>query len=781
MTGVSRSSLEIYDTTDPYTLREYTGASYDTVNRALSFKADLAAGKASRFLFLDSGSYRKVSSITKKTRSDLRNPGGGADYVVISPKAFLAEAKKLAEWRSRDSSIDPLRAMAVDVADIYDEFAWGVFDPTAIRDYLKFLYDECQPAIRYCCLLGDTTFKYKNINSGQTSKNWVPTFTYETISTDDFFTWFDTTRKPAISIGRFCVNTAEEAKTTIAKTIEYERNPERGLWRNRVLLIADDELNNNGVGHETEFTTDIEKYDREQYIPQFLERMKLLMIEYPLLNFRKPDATLALLKYFNDGCLIAHYSGHGNKDLLAHEHILVGSRDIEQFNNGGRQPVFFIASCSVGSYERIDYTSLAETLHIRSGGGCIGVIAASRETFNYSNKQLSLEFYKNLFNTKTNPENRIGIALRDAKRIYFDADIYENFSDRYIIFGDPALRLAVPRYSFATAPMDSLLKLQKTHVEGNVRNGTNPVPYSGTLYVTARGPIIHKQYVVNAGWYVDYTVPGKIFYRGEIPIGGNSFNTPLVVPKDVVSDTRESRIFLFADGGAHDASGIIDNLGIGGIDPNAPLDTGGPEIKLSFDGKAFEDGDYVKRLPTLSAVLTDPSGINIYGNRGHNLTLTLDHSEVLVLTDKVKSIGGCTTAVLEYSLPQLSPGVHILEISVYDSYNNVTKKEVKLNVVGSETGDIAIRDLLNYPNPMRREGTTFTFSLTDDAGSADIKIYSQSGRLVDTLRFSAGYGFNQVFWKPSAEIANGVYFYKLTVRSLNGRKSTGLEKLIVMR
>ncbi|MHB9029310.1 MAG: type IX secretion system sortase PorU, partial [Candidatus Latescibacterota bacterium] len=645
-----------------------------------------SAGKYSRFIFCESGSYRKVVSVARKTRSDLRNPGNGADYVVIAPKAFLGEAKKLAEWRSRDSAVDPLRAISVDAADIYDEFAWGVYDPTAIRDYLKYLHEDCEPSLRYCCLIGDTTFKYKNISTSQTSKNWIPTFTFETISTDDFFTWFDTTRKPAIAIGRFCVNTMEEAKTTIAKTIDYERNPERGLWRNRALLIADDELNSNGIGQEKEFTEDIEKYDRQLYIPQSMERMKLLMIEYPLINFRKPDATDALLKLFNEGSLISHYIGHGNKDLLAHEHILVGSRDIERFNNGGRQSVFFIASCSVGSFERIDYTSLAEILHLRVEGGCVGVIAASRETFNYSNKQLSLEYYLNLFNTKTNPENRIGFALRNAKRMYFDSDIHENFSNRYIIFGDPAQRLAVPRYSLAAAPVDSLLRLQKTNIQGSARDGNNPVPYTGTLHVTARGPIIHKRYVVNAGWYVDYTIPGKVFYRGEIPISGNSFTTSLVVPKDVVSDTRESRIFLFADGGGKDASGIIDNLGIGGIDPNAPDDTGGPDIKLSFDGKTFEDGDYVKRRPTLSALITDPSGINIYGNRGHNLTITLDRSEVFVLTDLVKFVGGHSTAALEYPLPQLSPGVHILEMSAYDSHNNVTKKEVKLNVVGSETG-----------------------------------------------------------------------------------------------
>ncbi|MHB9031009.1 MAG: type IX secretion system sortase PorU, partial [Candidatus Latescibacterota bacterium] len=471
LSGVSRPSLEIYDTTDPYKTTEYTGAAHDAAGRTVSFQANLPAQRYSRFFFCDAGSYRKVTSIARKNRSDLRNPRNGADYVIITPRTFLEESKKLADWRSRDSVIDPLRTAVIDVADIYDEFAWGVHDPTAIRDYLKYLKEDAEPSLRYCCLMGDTTFKYKNFNPKQTSKNWVPTFTDETVSTDDFFTWFDSTKQPGIAIGRFCVNSVEDAKTTISKTIEYERNPERGLWRNRMLLIADDELNENGVGQERIFTENIEDFDRRNYIPQSVERMKLLEIEYPLLNFRKPAATEELLRDFNEGCVMAHYIGHGNKDLLAHEHLLVGARDIERFNNAGRLPVFMVASCSVGSFDQIDFTSLAEILHLRAGGGCVAMIAASRPTFNSGNKDLSEEYYLHLFNSKVNPEVRIGLALQKAKQIYFDTDVYENFSDRYIIFGDPALRLAVPRYTVSTAPLDSLLRLQKVTVNGKVLDG----------------------------------------------------------------------------------------------------------------------------------------------------------------------------------------------------------------------------------------------------------------------------------------------------------------------
>ncbi len=781
LSAAPHGDLLVFDTTDPYRVVEYTGKLFDASTQTFSFRADLTDGRYTQFLVCDTGNYRKAASITRKGRTDLRNPNNSAEYLILTPKNFMGEANRLAQWRGRDSSADPLRTKVVDVEDIYDEFGWGVYDPTSIRDYLQYLHEYGQPQLKYCCFMGDTTYKFKNINASQTSKNWIPTYTRKTITTDDYFTWFDTSLRPYIAIGRLCVNTAEESKLLVNKIIDYEQNPEQGPWRNRVLLIADDTTGQDGKGDELDFTLNIEQFDRMSYIPQNMERIKIMGVEYPMVNLQKPDETEDLLEAFNDGSVLALYIGHGNKTLLAHEHILVGARDIERINNAGRQPLFFIASCSVGNFDRIDFTSLAEMLHLRNGGGCIGVVAATRETYNSSNNDLAEQFYHYLFNTDANPEHRIGFAMQQAKRSVANHDFETNFAELYILFGDPGLRLSAPRYTVATSTPTTLHQLGKTPVAGSISDNGRTVPFNGTLHITARGPIQRKQYITHRGSNLYYTMPGKVFFRGNVPIGESGFSAAFVVPKDVESGTTDSRVMLFAEGENNAASGIVDKIAVAGLDPNAPEDTAGPEILVSFDGKPFEDGDFVKRQPVLSATLSDPSGINVYGNRGHNVTVTIDNSDMFVLTDKVTAAGGYATATVDFHLPQLVPGEHTLVISAYDTYNNVTKKEVTLNVVGSDTGDVAIRELLNYPNPMRTEGTTFTFSLTDDAGSADIKVYSQSGRLVDTIRFSAGYGFNRVFWKPASEIANGVYFYKLTVRSLNGRKSTKTEKLIVMR
>jgi hypothetical protein len=787
---VMRPNVEIYDTTDSYKVNEVAG-SYDSENHTLTLQMTLPGSVFSRLTFCEPTSYKRISSIARKNQSDLRNPSNGANYIAISHQNFMDDAKRLAAWRAQDSTIEPLKSMAVNVTDVYDEFAWGVYDPAAIRDFLTYAWKNYNPGVSYCCLIGDTTYKYKNIASSQSSKNLIPTFSYLNMTSDDFYTWTDETFTPSLSIGRLCVNTVEEAKTLISKIIDYEKNPEMGKWHDRMLLVADDEINDvsKPAGTESEFTVASEILDTQNYIPQNIERVKLYEIEYPLKNFQKPDATEAFLKIFNDGNLIANFFGHGNRDLITHEHLLVGPRDIERVNNGPRQPLFFFASCEVGSFDRVDYTSLAELLHLRKEGGCIAVIAAANQTYQSDNAELTRAFYPNLFNSLTNPEFRIGTALKKAKSTKNDFNISSDFArkitgnyfNRYVLFGDPATRLMIPRYAVSASAADTLYRLQKVDIPGEVKNGSTPVRYKGTLSVEARGPIINKRYVMAVGRAINYTGPGKLFYNGDISISGDSFTTGFVVPKDITGENGDSRIAFFATGDAKEASGLLEHRSIGGLYPGAPSDETGPEIKLSFNGKVFKSGDYVRRQPTLQAVITDPSGINIYGERGHNITFTLDKSDITVITDQLNFKNGYTTGTIEYMLPVLSPGEHTFEMSVYDTYNNVSKFDAKMFVVGSETGDITIQNLLNYPNPMKTGGTTFTFSLTDDAGYADIKVYSQSGRLVEKVQFSAGYGFNQIFWRPSADIANGVYFYKLTVRSLNGRKASKIEKLVVMK
>ena len=788
ISNVTSSNIELYDTTDSTNLMEITGSVYDSNSQTLSFQLLIPEGKFHRFTVCAKNDYLKTT-VTKKKNSNLRNPNSSYDYLVISHANFMDQATKLANWRARDK----FKSVAINVSDIYDEFSWGIYDPVAIRDFLKYLYDTVTDKNNmYCCFMGDTTNKYKNF-SDNTLRNFVPTYTAvesnEGLTTDDFFVWFDDNRIPAYSTGRLCVNDKEAAANIVDKIIDYEKNPVNGIWHNRIVLVADDEHGFQGIiqAIDKTFTLDIESIDQgnsyENYIPKSIERKKIMMIEYPMdNNLKKPTVTEDIFSALNDGYAIFNFVGHGNNDVFTHEYVLKGSRDIERFNNAGKLPLFLFFSCSVGQFDKAENTSLAEMLSIRKNGGCISVIAASRVTENSHNVNFNKTFYQDLFSSSDNPDIRIGHAMQLAKAVHNSDDN----SDRYILFGDPAQKLACPKYKINVAEIDTLHRLEKVSVSGSMDDGLTDSAYD-TLFVKGFGPKILKKYTITSNIYVNYTMPGKLFYNAEIPLNGKNFTTCFVIPKDLspssdsLASGKDSQILLYATGKKYEASSIIDSLAIGGLYPNAPDDRTGPEIKLTFDGKTFGDGDYIKRQPVFSVSLTDSSGLNILGDRGHNMKLTIDKTEVIVLTDKFKNINSYTTGEIDHTLPALSSGEHEFEFSAFDNYNNASKLSFKGIVQSSETGDVIISKLLNYPNPMGNEGTNFTFSLNDDVKRADIKVYSQSGRLVDKMRFSASYGYNQVEWKPPVALSNGVYFYKLSVESVNGRKSSKIEKLVVMK
>lgn len=778
-----KSTITVFDTTDPYNVAEIGNTVHDASSNMLTFQKTLVSDSPTRFLIMDPISHLKATSIVRKNSSTVASIPSGANYIVISNSLFLGEAKRLADWRSRDSQDDPLVPMVVDFDDIVDEYNAGIYDPLAIRNFLKTVYDLGGASRNYyCCIFGDAIHKYKNLIDDQNGRNFVPSFSLfdgqKALTTDDYYCWFNSFRVPVFAMGRLCATDIGEAKLLVDKIIDTERNPVSGPWHNRILLVADDELTENGVGQEIIHSVQTESLDSDEFIPPNIERKKIMLVEYPLRNLRKPDVTTALLDAINDGYIITNYIGHGNDDLLAHEHILVGTRDIDRFANDGKPTLFTVFSCSVGKFTQLDNISLAEILHLKNGGGALAVVAGTEITYSDSNLHLNKRFFINIFDRSANPEHRIGRALALAKN-----DLSSNSNARfYMVFGDPASRLMLPRNGFSVANIDSVLRLQKLNVSGNVTHSGAPVSYDGTLFITARGPKINTTYTTaNNTQTIRYTHPGRRFFFGEMQVSDGSFSSEFVVPKDLPSGTGDPCIYLYAQGQENEASGSLTGFAIGGLDPNAPDDRNGPEISLAFDGKNFDNNDYISRQPHFTATINDPSGVNIYGDRGHNITLVIDKKEIVVLTERYRAVNGHSTGIVEYLLPILQPGEHTLEMNAYDTYNNATKISVTANVVGSSAGDVSIVNLLNYPNPMGRDGTTFTFSLTDDTRRADIKVYSQSGRLVDTIRFPAGYGFNRINWKPPFSLANGVYFYKLSVMSVNGRKASKIEKLVVMK
>ena len=82
----------------------------------------------------------------------------------------------------------------------------------------------------------------------------------------------------------------------------------------------------------------------------------------------------------------------------------------------------------------------------------------------------------------------------------------------------------------------------------------------------------------------------------------------------------------------------------------------------------------------------------------------------------------------------------------------------------------------------------FEHNLPNQLLQVDITIYTVTGKVVRRIheqRVSSGTRINDIVWDGRDEwgdrLANGVYLYKINVRSANGLQATQLQKLVILR
>ena len=197
----------------------------------------------SRYLALSSSRYLSVDSTALDQPSNWRSPVNGADYIIITHEDFYDAALTLADHRRASG----LRVATVKIGDVYDEFNNGIFNPRAIRDFLKYAYENwARPAPTYVLLIGDAYQDYKdNLHTG--TRNYVPSQNIESslfgeISSDQWFvTVSGEDSLPDMFIGRLVAQTRQEADIMVAKVIDYDRLPPDSSWNTSTLFVADDD------------------------------------------------------------------------------------------------------------------------------------------------------------------------------------------------------------------------------------------------------------------------------------------------------------------------------------------------------------------------------------------------------------------------------------------------------------------------------------------------------------------------------------------------------------
>ncbi|HFC00045.1 MAG TPA: type IX secretion system sortase PorU, partial [Phaeodactylibacter sp.] len=714
-------------------------------------------------------------------------------------------AEKLRDHRMSHSNIN---VTIVRLDQIYNEFASGAADVTAIRDFAKMLLDRSDQ-FKYLLLFGDGSFDYKNItglnrsDDGETNNNIIPPYetnrslhTIYAFPSDDYFGLLsegegtpNLTGKLDIAIGRLPFKNEEEATDMVDKIIHYDTSPNTlGDWKNRIAFVGDDEdsgkhsIDANGVSNLLK--SEHKVYNHEKI---FLDAYQQVSTSG---GQRFPDAVSDINRNIFKGLLSINYLGHGGGSGWAQERILQ-RQQILNWDNFDKLPLMITATCSFTGYDDPNSVTAGELCMLNKKGGVIGLFTTVRAVFSNSNKELTEAVFRNMFDRGANGEIfTIGDISRIAKNELGDTENKRKFA----LIGDPSMRLALPKYNISTTKIngnvvdtssqDTIQALQKVTIEGQIEDfdGNILTDFNGKIFPT----IFDKSTTVRTlgqdegSLIFDFDLQKNVIFKGVASVTNGKFTFTFIVPKDINYSYGFGKISYYAhDGVSTDAAGYYDKITIGGTNPNAIADNQPPVVEVYMNSEEFVFGGITDENPVLLVQLSDDNGINVVGNSiGHDLTGVLNENtqNTYILNDFYESaLDDYTKGTVRYPLSNLKEGRHKIKVRAWDISNNSAEGYTEFIVANS--AEAALKHVLNYPNPFM-ENTSFQFehNLPNQVVDVQIRVFSVSGRLVKTIEeqlMTEGTRITGITWDGTDEygdqLGRGVYLYKVKIGGIDAR------------
>ncbi|SFS71808.1 type IX secretion system sortase PorU [Lutibacter maritimus] len=774
------------------------------------FKFNVSGGKLEEFIAINySDLYRPKLTENNKVENQNLHSLSNIDYIIITQDFLVEQAERLANFHRLNSN---LKVEVIKLNQIYNEFASGSPDITAIRDFVKHLYDNSSSnKVKYVCLFGDATYDYKNrINN---NNNIVPVFeAFDSFNlatsyvTDDYYGMMDANEGSLLSFerqdvatGRIPVSEVLQAEKIVDKILNYYNKNSFGNWRTSITLIADD----------------IDAIGEEVLQEQMEEIADTIFKGKPQFNLKKiyldaytqestsggkkyPTAKLDILNQVESGTLLVDYFGHGGEGGWSSEGIL-GVSDIQNFNNKFKLPLFVTVTCEFTRFDNPIRKTAGEFLFWNEKGGASTLISTTREIFISVGQSLNERLIKPLLNFN-NENYTISEALMYTKNQF-------STTQRFFIFniGDPAMHLSVPKPNIRltkmnnkpiTQSLDTIKALSYVKFEGEITDLSENIitDFNGEIDITVYDKPINKTTLDNdnKNKKMQFDVIESKIFTGRSKVENGNFTFDFITPKDIKIAYGKGKLSFYANNTITDKLGYNSNITIGGINSNAPEDTTGPNVQLYLNDLNFVEGGNTNESPLFIAVIEDESGINTSITAvDHDIVAILDgnQSNPIILNDYYQTeLNNYKKGRIEYPLRNLDPGIHTITLKVWDTYNNLSETSFSFIVVNDS--DLVLTNVLNYPNPfINYTEFWFNHNKPNELLNVQIQIFTVSGKLVKTINQtvqSEGTLCKSIVWNGlddfGSKIGKGVYVYKLKVKSINSNTSSEkIEKLVILQ
>ena len=730
--------------------------------------------------------------------------------IIISAPSLVQQAERLAvAHREKDG----LTVEVVTPEAIYNEFSSGTPDATAYRRLMKMFYDRSSSLgnpPKYLLLFGDGIYDNRGISGevqGVSRSNMLLTFQSQeslnvySYATDDYFAFLEDNSgsnfsrdKMCVGVGRFPIRTVTEATQMVDKTISYMENKDSGSWKNNVTFVADDGNN------EDSFTTNhMKQADQlaeaiEEMQPGFLVN-KVYFDAYKRSSLGTyPDVHNEIEKLLKSGQLLINYTGHGSTTHWADESVWTQT----DINNSSYKhlPVWVTATCDFTRFDDVK-TSAGESVFLNPTSGGIALFTTTRVVFSGNNANLNKALIDNLFQEGANSRYTLGEAMMYTKRQLNDSNKLN-----FILIGDPALKFAYPEYKARVTAVNGeavsdepfeFKALSRITVEGEILNpsGSFAADFTGVLSSTifdSQSSITTLGNSSEKFTYLDY--PNTI-YIGRDSVRNGKFSFTFMVPKDISYSNKKGKLNLYASSETKEAQGSFFDFIVGGTSDTAETDTIGPEIRqIYLNDSSFVSGDKVNTTPYFVAKLWDKSGVNITGSSvGHDMMLTIDsmpsmsynlNSYYALLPDSENE------GLVQFSIPELEPGMHTAEFKVWDILNNSTTYTFTFEVAEGLKPNLI--EMYATPNPARDQVEFFLHHNRPESNlKVTVMVYDMTGKFLWSTEKS---GSSELFkayivtWNLTdnggRRLRPGVYLYRAAISTNNSKEATKANKLIIL-
>lgn len=813
LNGADASNVTVWDVTDPAAVKALSTGAADG-------KALWTNPYSGQRVYAAWRSDANIPAPTFVSTVNNQNLHGDepVNMVIFTHPAWKAQAERIADFHR--TSKDALKVKVVDVAQVYNEFASGSADVSALRKYLKLLYDRGAASgtpLQYALIMARTTYDERHLSAAvrkldiQTIPAWqVRTMRYslndnDGFNTDDFIAMLEDNSGGdmglddlSIAVGRIPVSSASEASQTVDKLYSYATDTRDGAWKNRVMILADDEDQGVHLEQAEKLVNALAATEGQQHIVQ-----KVYMDAYTKSGGAYPLAREEMFRYLNEGVVWWCFAGHANNHAWTHDKQLTYTDLNEMYLT--RLPFIYAATCD---FLRWDSNTISggELLFFERYGGAIGMISATRPVYITDNGFFSEAVGRAL--GRRGDDGRLmaaGEIYRRAKNDILNSRGEHRSNPnrlRYVFMGDPALRPVTPDNivvvdrinGLEAGGSDQIVMAARSIVEleGHIESpdGTILDGFDGTvgidIYDADRSVTSNGN---GDGKAITFDVHGERLYSGSTTASAGRFKISIATPSEISDNFREATINMYASSNDATAAGVFRDFYIYGLDEEAGADDTAPVIEsLVINHPTFRNGDRVNANPMVIARISDNVGLNLStAGIGHQMSITLDGNRSFndVPYYFTPSSDGSASGEIAYPLSDLTDGAHTITLRVWDTHTNSTSKEIDFVVDG--TLKPKIYDIYSDTNPASvRANFYLSHNRPNCLLTVTVSVYNLNGELVwsDTSRgMSDMYLSSPVSWDltdlSGARVKRGIYVYRASISTDGENFETGSRKLAV--